>query len=145
MRQKKNSVEVCERLAGVDHVHAGRCLLKIRSTWSSVAKRPSRAALRPRSIPASSAGVARYLPVMRPASISSGDGGLCEPAVLARVLVSPRGKTMFEDATAFRKTRRRGGKRFHASLCKSGPGCSRAKTLAVLMVGPCCKPSTIPR
>jgi hypothetical protein len=39
----------------------------------------------------------------------------------------------------FAQTRRRGGNAFtrHTTgLCKSGPGCSRAKTLAALMVGP---------
>src|SRR3954467_1719460 len=52
----KNLVEVFGCFVGVDDLHAGRCFLKSSSIRSSVANRPSRAALRPRSMPASSCG-----------------------------------------------------------------------------------------
>src|SRR5262250_2319317 len=63
--EREDFVEIAQRFVGIDDFHARRCLAKTASTSSSVAKRPSRAALRPRSIPASSSGVARYLPPLR--------------------------------------------------------------------------------
>ena len=51
-------IEVAERFLGVDNLHGRRNLSNAALTCSSVAKRPSCASFRPRSIPASSSGVA---------------------------------------------------------------------------------------
>ena len=51
-------IEVAERFLGVDNLHGRQNLSNAALTCSSVAKRPLRASFRPRSIPASSSGVA---------------------------------------------------------------------------------------
>src|SRR5262249_55751697 len=50
--------EVAQCFGRIDDLHVRRCRANTASTSSSVAKRPSRAALRPRSIPSSSSAVA---------------------------------------------------------------------------------------
>src|SRR5215470_7694335 len=67
----KNFVEVAQSLVGEHDLHVRRCLANTASTSSSVANRPSRAARRPRSMPANSSAVARYMPPRRLASICS--------------------------------------------------------------------------
>jgi hypothetical protein len=49
--ERQDFVKVAQRLVGIDDLHARRCLANTASTCSSVANRPSRAALSPRSIP----------------------------------------------------------------------------------------------
>src|ERR1700732_3804645 len=67
-----NCVEVIECFVGVDDdFHLPRNFANTASTWLSLAKRPSAAARRPRSIPASSSGVGSYSPSLNPASSSS--------------------------------------------------------------------------
>jgi hypothetical protein len=58
-RSNSGSVAVGRGFVGIDDLHARRCFANTASTSSRVKKRPSRAARRPRSMPATSSGVAR--------------------------------------------------------------------------------------
>lgn len=54
----KDFVEVAQSFVGIDDLHERRCFVNTALSSASVAKRPSRATLRPRSMPSSSSGVA---------------------------------------------------------------------------------------
>ncbi len=78
----RDRVKVGQGRFGENDLHPRPNLAKAASTSLSVAKRPSSAARRPRSIPASSAAVGSYSPPWKPASISSASSarGSCRSA-----------------------------------------------------------------